>query len=186
VASERVKGDDACCWILGGSSSVDDSIHVRTWETKYASGDIDLDTGLNLKRNRFQKPSSHSTLYTTRNEEKAKALACGLSVGLYGGIADPDSDAYRKLRDAVDAAYRTDKRCQVRWLTPGGGVYAWSHHELHGKASVSELSMSGIGEQWLMSADQFWMEKMHRRQKRTRIAVSVFAFDTEMHGKRTT
>jgi hypothetical protein len=63
-------------------------------------------------------------MYTTRNEEKAKALNCGLSRGIYGGIANPDSDAYRKLRDVVDSAYRTHEMCQVRWLTPDGGVYA--------------------------------------------------------------
>jgi hypothetical protein len=39
--------------------------------------------------------------------------------------------------------------------------------------------MSGIGEQVLD-------EKMHRLWKRTPIAVSVFAFDTEMCGKGTT
>jgi hypothetical protein len=94
---EVFEGNETRCCNLKGFSSVDDSIHVR--ERQSVTGDTDLGTGLHLSRNRGQKPFIHSTLYTTRNEEEAKAVNWGLSVGMYGGIAEFLLDVYRRLKN---------------------------------------------------------------------------------------
>jgi hypothetical protein len=119
---EVFEGNDTRCCNLKGFSSVDDSIHVR--ERQSVTGDIDLGTGLNLSRNRGQKPFIHSTLYTTRNEEEVKAVNWGLSIGMSGGIAEFLLDIYRQSQKHTDAAYRTHEAFQVCWSASDGSVHA--------------------------------------------------------------